>query len=100
MKKTIFCVMALCIGFVSALGLCIGALFAPKTVFSENEQPLKIVLDAGHGGIDPGVVGATSGVKESQINLDIVKKTGEKGRYIHARYRNLRRQRQRKINSG
>lgn len=72
MKKTIVCIMALCIGFVSALGLCIGALFAPKTVFSEDGQPLKIVLDAGHGGMDGGVVGRRTKVKESDLNLQIV----------------------------
>lgn len=32
-----------------------------------------VVLDAGHGGVDPGVVGGTSGAKESDINLLIVK---------------------------
>lgn len=33
-----------------------------------------IVIDAGHGGIDGGVVGTTTGVKESDINLAISKK--------------------------
>lgn len=30
-----------------------------------------VVLDAGHGGIDGGVVGANTGVKESQLNLQV-----------------------------
>lgn len=34
----------------------------------------KIVLDAGHGGIDGGVTGISTGVKESELNLKIVKK--------------------------
>ena len=32
------------------------------------------MLDAGHGGIDPGVLGSGSGVKESDVNLKIVQK--------------------------
>jgi N-acetylmuramoyl-L-alanine amidase len=32
-----------------------------------------VVVDAGHGGIDGGVVGSASGVKESEINLAIAK---------------------------
>ena len=34
----------------------------------------KIVLDAGHGGIDGGVSGVNTGVKESELNLIIAKK--------------------------
>ncbi len=32
-----------------------------------------VVIDAGHGGIDGGVVGVTTGVKEAEINLAIAK---------------------------
>lgn len=32
---------------------------------------LTIVIDAGHGGVDGGVVGTTTGAKESDINLSI-----------------------------
>jgi N-acetylmuramoyl-L-alanine amidase len=31
-----------------------------------------VILDAGHGGVDAGVIGKTSGVKESDLNLKIV----------------------------
>lgn len=34
----------------------------------------KILLDAGHGGIDGGVSGVNTGVKESDLNLKVVKK--------------------------
>ena len=33
-----------------------------------------VVIDAGHGGIDGGVTGITTGVKESELNLDIARK--------------------------
>ncbi len=73
MKKAIVVwIITISIGFVSAVGLCIDTLFAPKTVFSGEKQPLKIVLDAGHGGMDGGVVGKRTGIKESDLNLQIV----------------------------
>ena len=35
---------------------------------------IKVVLDAGHGGVDGGVSGVKTNVKESELNLKIVKK--------------------------
>ena len=40
----------------------------PVAAFSNN---MRIVVDAGHGGIDGGVCGSVTGVKESDINLDL-----------------------------
>ena len=37
---------------------------------------MTVVIDAGHGGIDGGVVGIQSGVKESEINLDLSRRLG------------------------
>ena len=42
------------------------------TVFANSNAMYTIVLDAGHGGVDSGVIGITSGKKESDINLEIV----------------------------
>ncbi len=39
---------------------------------------VKVVLDAGHGGIDVGVSGVLTNVSESEINLKIVKKLERK----------------------
>jgi N-acetylmuramoyl-L-alanine amidase len=59
--------------FVSiACGMCVNVLLTPKAVAGVDALAMRIVLDAGHGGIDGGVVGRTSGVKESDLNLAIV----------------------------
>ena len=71
-KKTfgLFAVcFALFLGFVSALALCVQALNAPLPVSAANSK-LKIVIDAGHGGVDGGVMGK-NGAKESDLNLSI-----------------------------
>ena len=75
MRKSIFVsYIAVFVAFVAAVGLCIRALHAPQTVFSAADAGMKIVLDAGHGGVDGGVTGKTTGVKESDINLAITRK--------------------------
>ncbi len=56
--------------FTAAVGLCVQSLYAPQAVFA-SEQTLKIVLDAGHGGIDLGVTGKRTGVSERDVNLQI-----------------------------
>ena len=55
-------------GFIAAVALCMGALSVP--VFAVT-RPMCIVLDAGHGGVDGGVVGRTTGTKESDLNLEV-----------------------------
>lgn len=57
--------------FIAAFGMCINALSVP--VFAVT-RPMCVVLDAGHGGIDGGVVGRETGVKESNVNLAVTMK--------------------------
>ena len=57
--------------FVAAWTLCVNALSVP--VFAVT-RPMCIVLDAGHGGIDGGVVGRETGIKESDLNLSVTVK--------------------------
>lgn len=59
--------------FTAAAALCYQALHSPVPVFAETMQ-MRVVLDAGHGGIDGGVVGRVSKVKESEVNLAITMK--------------------------
>ncbi len=64
------CCVAVVFLFTAAVGLCVQALYAPQAVFAMNDT-LKIVVDAGHGGIDLGVTGATLGANERDLNLQI-----------------------------
>jgi N-acetylmuramoyl-L-alanine amidase len=56
-------------------GIClgIGAGVAAKASSSSTKTSPVIVIDAGHGGIDAGVVGINTGTKESNINLAVSK---------------------------
>lgn len=47
---------------------------ALRTMSPQQQKPLQLILDAGHGGEDGGAVSCT-GVPESQINLSITLKT-------------------------
>ncbi|MBQ9117848.1 MAG: N-acetylmuramoyl-L-alanine amidase [Clostridia bacterium] len=77
MKK---CVVALLLavftGFCVAVSLCVNVL-SSQTVFA-GDNVFKIVVDAGHGGIDGGVSGVNTGVKESDLNLEIALKLCER----------------------
>ncbi len=68
MKKFIFAAVALAIGFITAITLCVQALTA-QTVSAFSSDSMRVVVDAGHGGIDGGVSGRRTGVKESDLNL-------------------------------
>ena len=58
--------------FAAVLALCFG-LASYSSARASAPVPFTVVLDAGHGGVDPGVLGVNTGTKESDINLAIVK---------------------------
>lgn len=60
------------------LGICCGV--TSNAVSARAEKT--VVLDAGHGGVDAGVCGVETGVKESDINLAIVRFL--KGYFVNA----------------
>ena len=57
--------------------LTVSATTLAVAVERSKPKKLRVVVDAGHGGPDGGVVGITSGVKESEINLEIAFLLGE-----------------------
>ena len=70
MKKSFFAIiLAVAFAFTTAVVTCVRALNAQEVgAFSTQ---MRIVVDAGHGGIDGGVTGIKTGVKESDLNLSI-----------------------------
>lgn len=79
-KKRVYAAMcaALAALEIAAFYLCLHGLAAPVSVLAAANA--KIVIDAGHGGIDGGVTGKYTGVKESDLNLEIAYLTAEKFR--------------------
>jgi len=65
-------------GIVLALTLAFAACFVGLSRTAAGMQRLSVVIDAGHGGVDGGVVGTESGVKESDINLALSRILQEK----------------------
>ena len=57
--------LAIVLSIALTAGVCLYALVQTAA----GSSRLTIVIDAGHGGIDGGVVGRTTGTKESDINL-------------------------------
>lgn len=62
------------VALVAVVGLCVTLTFASSPSSNVPKIGKTVVIDAGHGGADGGVVGKTSGVKESDINLAVAKK--------------------------
>lgn len=63
-KKVLFFALGLVLCFVSIAVFFTAVLpvFQPKPTYT-------IVIDAGHGGIDGGAIGKTTGITESELNL-------------------------------
>ena len=71
-KSKLFLSLLLCLAIAVAMMRLSYDVSAYGKMFAERESAWKIVIDAGHGGADPGKVG-TDGTKESDINLAIAK---------------------------
>ncbi len=62
--RVLFGAAALALAVFSAFLVCFFALSQ-----TASSLRLTVVIDAGHGGVDGGVTGVTTGVKESDVNL-------------------------------
>lgn len=67
------CATALC---AAVALLAMSAPFVAAAAISASGRPV-VVVDAGHGGADAGVVGKLTGAKESDLNLKVAKLLGE-----------------------
>ena len=67
-KKTVVIVLSLVLAVVTVFATAQAVISAART-----DNGITVVIDAGHGGIDGGVVGVSTGTKESDINLSISK---------------------------
>ena len=67
--KKLFCCFC-CLLFISCSCFFCGC---KSSVQTSPKQFYSVVIDAGHGGIDAGVIGTKTGVKESDINLAITR---------------------------
>ena len=65
--------------------LCAIPLFAQKNVPAKKDKPFTVVIDAGHGGHDPGALGKIT--QEKKLNLDV---TLLLGRMIEEEYPDVR----------
>lgn len=69
-KRTLLIIAAV---IVMAVAVCGGITVASTAAYAVPKLNKLVVIDAGHGGMDGGVVGVKTGVKESEINLAISK---------------------------
>ena len=71
-KKRNLVIISVLVVTAIAFIVCFGAL-TKRGVDQTSVNKIRVVLDAGHGGIDGGVCGVKTGVKESELNLKVVK---------------------------
>lgn len=72
-KITAFFIFLAFLGTLIIFNLTVFLYGGYKSVFLDKMIKYTVVIDAGHGGIDVGATGATTGVFESELNLEIAK---------------------------
>lgn len=72
-KRRTLLIFSVLLATVLTFLLCVGALY-DKPIGDAAVNKINVVLDAGHGGVDGGVSGVNTKVRESELNLKVVKK--------------------------
>ncbi len=67
-KRTLAIILAVILAIIA-----VAATAATVIASARADNGVTVVIDAGHGGMDGGVVGVSTGAKESDINLSIAK---------------------------
>jgi len=78
-----FLIVCFVIALSSSVALDIA--YATKEVSIDERYDFTIVVDAGHGGLDPGSIGYKTKVKESDLNLAVAKLLNDKLKTIGLR---------------
>ncbi len=65
-KKTLIVILSVVIAVVAVAATAAGVITSTRA-----DNGITVVIDAGHGGADGGVVGVKTGTKESDVNLAI-----------------------------
>ena len=79
-KRSFLIAAAIIIAVAACIGIFTGVAVQKASAINPNMPT--IVIDAGHGGIDNGVVGVKSGTDEADINLAIARFL--KGQFVNA----------------
>lgn len=72
-KRSSIVIISVLILTVFTFVVCFGAI-SQTTIGEASSTGIKVVLDAGHGGVDKGVSGVNTNIPESELNLSVVKK--------------------------
>ncbi|MDE6398008.1 MAG: N-acetylmuramoyl-L-alanine amidase [Clostridiales bacterium] len=62
-----------CLVVALTVALCLAVTVTATSAYSVPKTGKTVVIDAGHGGADGGVVGVTTSVKESDVNLAVAR---------------------------
>lgn len=71
-------VSAAWLGLTGVKDVPVSAALASETPSASDEGLFTVVIDAGHGGFDPGAIGAQAGAVEAKLNLSVAELLKEK----------------------